>query len=487
MNGVKEALLTLAPLSQFELGVSMSFLNQKSGVIKTNASLLKKLEKHGKIVCKNGFYSIPHSTLAQLYMETALHYTDENGVSSLLINLIDEFKESVFSGDVKNYPLEILQAYLKNNPRNYGEVVNRVCGYEAGVFRRKDDLRYIVDRFREKRNIPLRTLLLDDKTYEALIKSLQQSDLRNLGLFLCGIHSAANVPWIPDLKNHTKKLKDYADENAFLEKQDVKKFTKNIDTGALISKIEEESNVNTIAYCFAGIMLSFDKDFHRTFLDNLNHSKIKATIKNSDASFLDTVSTINPLLMMDKNFWDTYKDVLIYKAREETNLFALGDGLQGLFSGSNEIANNLCANELLLKFEKESDLSNISLCLNYVTGIVLNNESCAQRLVEIIPPKINAEKELVTIMYTLGRIGGYKRIGMETVDKIIDRMKKDLFKSKINDKNRLFLEGAWIHFPEDKEGIKLIYDKLKLWDLMDEKSRKSTEDFLHSRGQFKNV
>ncbi len=163
LRGVSDSLLALAPFSKYEVGVSESFINE-NGVIKLNKDTLEKLVDYGEIVDENGLYSIPHSALAELYMETAMHYIDKNGFPSLLVNLFDESKDGVFSGNAKKYSLELLQAYLKSNPRNYGEVVNRVCNYEAGNSQvLNNNLRHVVDRVKEKRNIPLRTLLIERK------------------------------------------------------------------------------------------------------------------------------------------------------------------------------------------------------------------------------------------------------------------------------------------------------------------------------------
>lgn len=482
LRGVTKVLLTLAPFSIFEVGVSKSFFNEEYGVIKISPKTLKKLVKYGEITYDGGFYSIPHSTIAQLYIETAT-----NNYPDLLIDLTDQLEGNVFSGKIKNYPLRIYQSYLQKRPENYGEIVYKICSYES-TYGGCGGVGLRCKRLEGRRNVPLKKLLMDDNTFEALTSVLNESkDIRNIGLFLFGL-------WFARCSSSLNKIKEYVQEEDFISQKEINKFVKKIDIDHLVSKIENEEFVYNISECLQGIEFCKDDGFQKSIVHELNLVLIKDKMKDDVVSFLTCSNIVKSLVCMCEKSTNLFLDALIKKVRVTNSPMDTLLGLQTLYETKLakiylSVRKNVNIDVLLSQIEKrENNLEEVFWCLYHLTDIILKDKKYSDKLMNFLPSKIDRSKEIGSSIYCMAKIGNYGENGIKRIDKIIDTIDSELFRSKIND-NKWALANLWHQGKkhQKQEIAEHILNKLDLWSFMDEKRQKNYDDFIHDYGDYKKL
>jgi hypothetical protein len=246
LDGVQDALLSLAPFSRFEIGVSEIFFDEQLGSIKINLNTLKKLKEYGEVKLRNGFYFIPHSTLAQLYLETAMFGIPRKKYFHLFNRVKKQLKVAGFSGENKQYILDMFKMYLSSNPSNLDEFMHRLGGDPEGY------TRY------------LHRLLQNKEIYATLIHQINQSE---------------------NLDEIIKCVNSPLDENIKI------KILKDIDWNVLYSKIKDselweiyEFISNTDLF---SSNLKYKKMIYKIVIDNLPaiKSKLKKASKEERMKF----------------------------------------------------------------------------------------------------------------------------------------------------------------------------------------------------------
>jgi hypothetical protein len=180
VKGASDVLLALSPFSIFEIGVSKVFFDKDIGMLKFDDNTICELEKNGEILFNNGYYSIPHSTLARLYLETSMYREKGKNHTVLISKIRKQLKNIGFSGNVNKYVLEMLQLYLLNNPDNLSEF--------SKLTRDPEGINYWFEILQNKR------------IYNELIRQINEFEmLDELGKF---------ISWILKPKERIKILED---------------------------------------------------------------------------------------------------------------------------------------------------------------------------------------------------------------------------------------------------------------------------------------
>jgi hypothetical protein len=243
--GVSEAedvLLTLAPLSKFEIGVSKLFFDKDVGVIRLNHNTVKKLRNYGEIQLKNEYFYIPHSTLASLYLKTAMFQNPEKNYTEMTKKIRRQLKNTDlgFSGKINRFVSEILQLYLLNKPDNLSEF--------SQLTRDPEGRTYWCE------------ILQNKKTYCELIRQINEFEtLSEIGKFMRG----------------------------FLKPNEQIKILKDIDWNVLYTKFRDaqiweidEFISNTIYIYPSPEYRTYESMIYKIFVDNID--ALKAKLKEAD-------------------------------------------------------------------------------------------------------------------------------------------------------------------------------------------------------------
>lgn len=309
-----KTLLVLSPFSIYEIGVPEIFLKD---VFNINLKTLRKLIKLGEVECQNGLYVIPHSSLAQLYLET-LMFGDYN-----YDYLLKEFRKYLDNSveDIEQIPSGIIKSFLRTSPKNYGDIIRMMCYHEYNSLFLKCGLYYLYDMDKTEVSISIKDILFDNKTKTALIKSIHEGDLKNFIIFLDGIRI---------IKKHSSLL-------CKIEEEEVAEFFEKIDINNLVSKIKNEPCIKNVM-CFFDRLLYFKiRKFHREILKEINIHDLNSSIINSELNFEDTVRLICSVWVIDNELVDILKNTLIEKFKCTINLEDIHTGLKVLNVAEKEI------------------------------------------------------------------------------------------------------------------------------------------------------
>ncbi len=484
--GVKEALLTLAPFSIFEVGVTHSFLNENYGIIKIKSKTLKKLIEYGEIVKENGYYYIPHSSLAELYIKTMFREC-EKGYKDTLFDLLNQLNLADFSGNDEEFILEIIRTYLKAHPKNYVELIKQISTHEYTY----------LHALGSKPLITFGKILQDVDTAQALIKMIKEEKDENFIRCLDAINFAIRYTWMMEYSSV-----DIPDKILFME-TDAEEFMKKINVvNRLVSIIKNESNVKRIGdYQRVSLPYGYSKDFYNSYLNELDLSNLISKLKNKKTNLDDAFYVLYQLYEMDKNILNEIKAIIRYKTRAGISMRELGacckmiDYLNiGYEYNENQnlikyLINLTDIDQLIQKMGTEK-LSNLSISFPYIKEHIIGIETRLKTIINILSIKVNKEKDITEIILLLSRVAF---LGAEFSAKLLSQIDTKRIISMIEKVDRfkvfsdlLFIPHGHNPFEERIEAARLISGELKAKKLLSveeiKKINRRIENFLELSG-----
>jgi len=354
IRGVPETLFSIAPFSVFEVGVCKSFLNENYSTSKINLKTIEKLIEYGEIIeNKEGYYLIPHSTLAQLYMETDLFIKGEKKRSDLLYGIVRNQSETGPSGELDEYPTKTLHKYIQWKPKNFGEIFLNIHNFE--MYESVDEeraiwpwerIRYRGEYYWNYRIIPC--LLENKNTLNALKKVMKESNnLQEINAFL----SAGWRRFDNRCKNELLEICDGINEHDWVRR---------------IENSHGEEIIDFLNIMFGLKFIEEKYRFLKPLFNKLNLSILQSKLKKCPLS--KVTRFIQLIYWIDKSLLSHFKDVILEKIKtvdsvnEEESL----DEIHSMFSYLNctepgakllrEIKKEMEPELVLSLFEKEKDL-----------------------------------------------------------------------------------------------------------------------------------
>ncbi len=478
VNDVTVALLTLATLSILEVGMLKSFLNERYGKIKVNELTLKKLCEYGEIEYVNGYYSIPHSALATLYIETATFKSSKKDYTDMLIEISDQLELTGFSGNDEEFILEIIRAYLKTHPKNYLEVITQIPSYVKYT--------QFKDHFLP---ISFSKLIQDFDMTQILIKMIEEDNDENFIRILKAIKEMTYGGWNPIPR---QILRDPYKYTHFINniKKDAGEFVKKINgISRLSSIIRNEQNVKRIAdYQRVFSFGIYPKDFYNSYLEELDLNNLISKLENKNTRLDDSIRVLEQLYALDKNILDVIKTIIRYKTGTGISLSELGltcrtiheDGIGYSYGENQNLIKYLIdltdIDQLILKMGTEK-LSGLSLSFPYIKEQIKGNKIRIENILNTLSIKINKEQDIIEIFYLFSGVAYMgKKFSVDLINRIdVKRIISMIEKSMIEkvDRFELFLRLFGItagHFLEEKiDAVRLISEKFKIRELLSEK------------------
>lgn len=470
LGGVKEVLITLAPFSKYGIGVSESFLNETYGSIKIPRETLEKLVTYGELLeDENGFYLIPHSTLAAIYTETVLPNSNTRRYLDFPFKICNQLKILGFIGCPEEYPLELIHAYLLSKPKNYHKIIYNIVSLLHLKYYRGGNSYYL----------PLKQILLDEKTIDSLYYCIKMENITEN--FLDVLYGVVDIVYM--YQKYEENKIPYS-KSLFFSKEDASEFIKKIGgINRFVSILQNEPDVFIIGTYLESIYDAFTKEFYKSICNELDFTQFKNTLVKKDSSIYDAVLVISLLYEENHNLFMELKDVIHHKALDEFNINEFGGTCYLLYSLTmrKNLHENLVdyllslidPNEFLLQFKKETDLIEITPCFPHIQTLILGNKDRMEGFANVISSIINNSDDLYRITNLLSRIA---YMGKEFSGILVDRIHHKKIKSEFM-KNKELISNIIKPFDEymplrDKiGGVRVIFDTLGLWEYL------SQEDF----------
>lgn len=225
VNGSQQVILSLAPFYRYEIRVEKPFLTEE---LKIDNKTIKKLIDGGEIRKSNGYLSLHHSALAEIYMKTSENHSDL--IDSLQYKL-RHFEGSIQGGD---YSGNMFLWYLNCKPKNYDEVIYQL---------------------RFKKEI-LKFILIDENTCNAIHDLL-------------------------DKEPNIRKIADIACIIIDVNSKVGSKMVESLGFDKLNLKIEQEPSLEKIKDIIRDISYA-DRDVGKMIVGHLNFNSLKSKIQNED-------------------------------------------------------------------------------------------------------------------------------------------------------------------------------------------------------------
>jgi len=115
--GPEHVIFTIALFYQFEIKVQKTFLIYQ---LNLNEETIEKLSDVGEIRKSNGYLSLYHSAVAEIYKNASENYSD------FIDSLSDKLRNFDENFDNENYIAFLLRLYLRYKPKNYDEVIHQL-------------------------------------------------------------------------------------------------------------------------------------------------------------------------------------------------------------------------------------------------------------------------------------------------------------------------------------------------------------------------
>lgn len=476
LNGVPETLLTIAPFSMFEIGVCRSFLHENFDKINVNPKTLEKLEEYGEIKEINGFYYVTHSTLAQLYIETALYNKNKTNYNYLLNDIIKTHSDAGLDSQYSKYPMNSFHIYLQSKPMNYGDVILQLALFE---YRSPYDTKIVnFPYFPNKvyRDILITYTIIPNLTYNyntlnSMINIVNESEnLHNIGQILFGAGISKATQLYQELIN-------------------------GIEINDLAVKIKN-SELNDITRLFSYMIFvpgksntQVTKLFFKSLRKKIEIEDLKIKLK-SEASFIDRLAFISNFakisLFTKEDLIGKFNDIIFENVNIDIDITRLNSILQNMdvpiygYDTYKMILNKLSHEIIFKSFNIETDLANINNCIPTFGWKLFSHEKYKNNFIELLSSKIKTEERISVIINCICIIGAGDPNG-DIIKKIISGIDKNSFKSKIDDNSKQQIIMLLRNHSLDKKIIRLILNDLDLWKFMTKKEQTEINEIINSK------
>ncbi len=355
INGAHYIILALAPFYQFEIQVEKPFLIQELGLYETT---IQKLIDAGEIKENNGFLSLHHSTLAELYIKACERYHD------LVDSLFYKLKHLDFH-DEENYTINMFQYYLRCKPKNYYDILGKSSS---------------INSFFGNMSSPINSffgyIFKDEKTCNAIRELLsKEPDVEKIGWCIRNIASVCS--------NVGKAL------------------VNDLDLNNLKSKIEIESNFEKIGWCI-WMISSICSNVGKALVNDLDLNNLKSKIeKEPDIAIIGIY--VSYISKASGEVGKALVEIVKSKIEMEPDLELIGICMVQLSVRNNvfgeAVLESIDLNNLKSKIERESYIKTIG---DFMFFITFANRKLGKALygildLNIIREKIEKESDIETI------------------------------------------------------------------------------------------
>lgn len=469
LRGSSNILFTLAPFSTFDVGVEKSFLMKKLSSLDNINNSLEKLIEYGKIIDENGFFSIPHSTVASLFVETKmLKCNDYNNLSE---NIVFHMGEIVFSNGIDEYPREIIQEYFRSNLNNYNELTKIIIHVGNNILEEKVPF------------FSLKKLFNDNKIIELLNKSIKNNFFyyTDFLLLIFKLVYACETKWNSNIFSKRDAIE-------LLEKigemdQIIENMEKIIGLEHLVKDTDKIDSIIGHIHDIHGLYYRYYPEFFSLLIGQSTITKLKSKIISKNVPLNMSVHFFTLLSeMIEKDLSEDLKEIIESKIKTGVTASDFGIAISNLYKNKTfdqdlseyliEIAD---PNEMISKFEDEKE-PYIYLYFPYIKKWLFSDKRRMQYVAEVLSSKINEEKKVLFIADLLSRIS---YMGEEFSIMVLDNVNQKLLRPRITEINEdkkieffklLFTpQNRWFSMEEKINGIntaKLIVNKLNLWNLL---------------------
>lgn len=375
--GSQDVILALAPFYQHEIRIIKPFLTLE---LKLKEEAIKKLVDAGEIKDSEGYISLHHSAIAEIYIKTSEIHADL--IYSLLYKL-NQFNKNAHN--IGAYVAGMYQCYLRSQPINYDEVIRNV--------RLKKDL--------------IEKIFMDGHTRNAIFDSYaREPDIEKSGNYIRDIsYISKNIDTelanSLDLDNLRKKIEKEPDIEKIGSFVGSVLFTNreigNALVGTVKSKIEKESDIKKIGNCISNI--SYDcSQFGKSLVLSLDLNNIISKIEN-EPDILQIGGFVRNILSVSTEIGTALVNVIIMKIENETDIEKIGICISDISFASREIGELLTdLNYLGPKIQNEHNFEKIKA---FISDISLANNEVGKALVDIAIAELKKTQNSKRVNYSI--------------------------------------------------------------------------------------
>lgn len=370
-----DIVIAVASFSQYEIPVFEYFLTDR---LKFDTNSLSNLVQIGAILKDMRSYSLPHSSLARLYLGTAQVYP----LLSVHLRQICDGKD--------DYSNNILKLYLESKPENY-DTFSRQLRNEPRVFEKilNDGVtsRKVAEIINSENNIMNIASWISDiswrsnKLWIELIKALdiealrakseREQDVRKIG-FLLG-----SIPWktIFSTEDNFEKLEHRIFDSLYIKHEDIKK------TDFCIWRLPWNNSLDNIKKNIDKLKVKEIKEWSK----NLDFSDIKICVRSiySDKTTLCAKSLVCEPIQFARDIIKMFDiDNMTKKINLEKDIYRISYLIRVISWCDNEVSSmlikKLSLNSLLNKIAKEVSVEKKIVC---AWSIYKANRNIGERII----------------------------------------------------------------------------------------------------------
>ncbi|MFA4955339.1 MAG: hypothetical protein WC556_00010 [Candidatus Methanoperedens sp.] len=500
INGSHQVIMALAPFYKYEILIERPFLTEE---LKLDEKTIKKLIDTNEILESDGFLSLHHSALAEIYISSSNKYISL--VNSLLYKLRNFDKK--YSGH-EDYIVNMFRWYLRSKPKNYDDIINQLWfrkTFVITIFKDENTFGAVKDLLEKEIDVEktvdcvLNILSASFEFGKVLVSVLKikteiESDINKIGIFINKISYAnkqigklvvedlnlislrSKIIKEPDIKKIgfcVSKISFASTKigNALIDSVKLRIETEldienigslistisstnsevgrtlveTLDLNILRSKIEKESDIVKIGV-FISIISSANSDVGKKFVGTLDLNILRAKINkephiNKIGWYIDDISSANSDI--GKKFVGTLDpNIIISKLEKELDIYKIGWFIKDISSVSHEIGITL-VDIVKSKIEKEPDIYKIGKCIK---GISYSNIEIGKAIIDtfdlnILKSKIDKEPNIEKIGVLLSNVSS---VNIEVGESLVEYLDLIILKSKIEEESDIVKIGEFI-------------------------------------------
>ena len=422
--GVWDALMSLAPFSMFEIGVSKYFFNEKDGIIKIDSRTLEKLIEYGEILDENNYYFIPHSTPAELYLKTAMIKKYEDS----LFYITRQLENRGFSGYIKDYPSEIIKAYIQINPKDFTKLISNIGSYlwDLYAFRSDRKLKKLVTF-----PINLKKIFKDKKTSLSLIKYLHKDNFQGIVYFLNGINLMIEMP------KKIEELNLSIPNSLLISIKDFKTIFEKMSAREIASLLENSLDLIPVDDFLSLARINKDVKFYKDVINKINLLNLTSHLKNREYNLGDICVIMSRLYFFRKDVLNHYKELIIHHSNKNIDIKLSSYNTAFLFlekikGNDGEILweclfDNINSEKLFSKIVKDSVSRDIIGTFPYLKRLIIKDEKYIQPIIHILKKEIKKREPPEKTSLFLYRV---RELGDDFYNRFISQIEPTMLKNK---------------------------------------------------------